>query len=90
MLGRERPREAGQRLARSDAAGPEAAPHEECRYVGARGNCDAHGPDAFRPPAVGQADHEQAGVTRCFEDAFFPGGDENRLGDDSNHLLHQQ
>jgi hypothetical protein len=45
--------------------------------------------DAFGPPPVGQANDEQASVACRLEDAFLTGPDEDRLGDDSDHLLHE-
>jgi hypothetical protein len=45
--------------------------------------------DAFGSPAVGQAYDEQAGVAGGCEDTLFAGRDENRLGGDSDNLLHE-
>jgi hypothetical protein len=85
-----RPRETRVRLARGDAARPQAAAHEQGRCFGSCGDRETHRADALCSPAVGQADDEQTGVARAFEDAFLAGGNENRLGHGSDHLLHEQ
>jgi hypothetical protein len=89
-LGSKRPGEARQCLVRGHAAGAEATSYEERWYFGTQGDGHSRVADAFGPPAVGQADNEQACITGCFEHTCFARADENGLGDDSDNLLHQQ
>src|SRR4029453_4501245 len=90
LPGCKRPGEARNRLVRCDTTRSEAAPHKESWYVGAGGDRKADGANPLCPPAVRQSDHEQPGVASSVKHAVFPGPYENRLSDDSDHLLHEQ
>ena len=90
LLGPERPGETCQRLVRGDATGPEATSHEERRHLGAQSDGHSRVADAIGPPAIGEADDEQAGVSGRFEDTCAAPGDENGLGHGSNNLLYQE
>ena len=68
-------REACQRLVGSDAAGAEAASHEERWYLGAQSDSKSGVAEAFGSPTVGEADDEQTGVAGCFEDTGFARAD---------------
>ena len=89
LLRAERPGEACQRLVRGDATGPEATSHEERRHLGAQSDGHSRMADAIGPPALGEADDEQAGVSGSFEDTSSARADEKGLGRDSNNLLYQ-
>ena len=87
---RERPGEACQRLVGGDAAGAEAAAHEERRHLRAQSDGQSRESEALGSPAIGEADDEQAGVAGRFEDTYFTRTYENGLGGDSDDLLHQK